>query len=40
MTLSPPVPLNADHDLADFDCGQPVLNDWLKPRALKNESRF
>jgi GNAT superfamily N-acetyltransferase len=40
MTLSPPVPLNADHDLADFDCGQPVLNDWLKQRALKNESRF
>lgn len=40
MTLSAPVPLNADHDLADFDCGQPVLNDWLKQRALKNESRF
>lgn len=40
MTLSAPVPLTADHDLADFDCGQPVLNDWLKQRALKNESRF
>jgi GNAT superfamily N-acetyltransferase len=40
MRLSAPVPLNADHDLADFDCGQPVLNDWLKQRALKNESRF
>jgi GNAT superfamily N-acetyltransferase len=40
MTLSAPVPLTADHDLTDFDCGQPALNDWLKQRALKNESRF
>ena len=40
MTLSAPVPLTASHDLADFDCGEPVLNDWLKQRALKNESRF
>ena len=23
-----------------FDCGEPVLNDWLKHRARKNESRF
>ena len=38
--LSAPVPLTADHDLSDFDCGEPVLNDWLKHRALKNESRF
>lgn len=29
-----------DHDLADFDCGEPALNEWLKQRALKNESRF
>ena len=38
--LSAPVPLTANHDLTDFDCGEPVLNDWLKHRALKNESRF
>lgn len=38
--LSAPVPLTTDHDLADFDCGEPALNDWLKHRALKNESRF
>jgi len=38
--LSPPVPLTADHDLSGFDCGEPVLNDWLQHRALKNESRF
>lgn len=40
MTLSAPVPLTADRELVDFDCGQPALNDWLKQRALKNESRF
>jgi GNAT superfamily N-acetyltransferase len=38
--LSAPVPLTANHDLTDFDCGVPVLNAWLKQRALKNESRF
>jgi GNAT superfamily N-acetyltransferase len=38
--LSAPVPLNAAHDLSAFDCGDPVLNDWLRHRAIKNESRF
>lgn len=38
--LSAPVPLTADHDLSSFDCGEPALNDWLRHRALKNESRF
>lgn len=38
--LSAPVPLAESHDFSDFDCGVPVLNDWLKQRALKNESRF
>lgn len=38
--LSAPEPLRADHDLSAFDCGAPVLNDWLKQRALRNESRF
>ena len=40
MTLSSPVPLAPSHDLAQFDCGEPALNDWLKHRASKNESRF
>jgi GNAT superfamily N-acetyltransferase len=40
MTLSSPVPLQASHDIAAFDCGVPALDDWLKLRALKNESRF
>jgi GNAT superfamily N-acetyltransferase len=39
-SLSAPVPLTAGHDLSDFDCGVPALNDWLTQRALKNESRF
>lgn len=38
--LSAPVPLTAEHDLSVFDCGEPALNDWLRQRALKNESRF
>jgi hypothetical protein len=38
--LSAPVPLTAEHDLSEFDCGEPALNDWLRHRALKNESRF
>jgi GNAT superfamily N-acetyltransferase len=38
--LSAPIPLTAEHDLAAFDCGEPALNEWLRHRALKNESRF
>lgn len=38
--LSAPVPLTADHDLSQFDCGQPALNAWLRQRGVKNESRF
>lgn len=39
-TLSPPVPISVEHDVAGFDCGAPALNDWLIRRALQNESRF
>jgi GNAT superfamily N-acetyltransferase len=38
--LSPPVPLSAEHELSTFDCGEPALNEWLRQRALNNESRF
>jgi GNAT superfamily N-acetyltransferase len=38
--MSAPVPLTVAHDLSAFDCGEPVLNDWLRHQALKNESRF
>jgi GNAT superfamily N-acetyltransferase len=40
MGLSPPAPLTAEHDLAAFDCGDRALNDWLRQRALRNQSRF
>ncbi len=40
VKLLAPTPLTAEHDLADFDCGEKLLDDWLKQRALKNESRF
>jgi GNAT superfamily N-acetyltransferase len=40
LRLSAPVPLSAEHDLSTFDCGEPALNEWLRHRALKNESRF
>ena len=38
--LSAAVPLTAEHDLSIFDRGVPALSDWLRHRALKNESRF
>lgn len=38
--LSAPTPVTAQHDLSAFDCGEPALNDWLRNRATKNESRF
>jgi GNAT superfamily N-acetyltransferase len=33
MTLHPPVPLSGQHRLESFDCGKPVLNDWLRRHA-------
>lgn len=38
--LSAPTPLGVEQNLSDFDCGDQVLNDWLRYRAVKNESRF
>jgi len=36
--LTPPAPLTASHALAEFDCGIPAMNDWLRRRALPNET--
>ena len=36
LKLSAPQPLLALHDLNEFDCGEPVLDEWLKRRALVN----
>ncbi len=37
---SAPEPLTAGHYVSDFECTEPALNDWLRSRALKNESRY
>ena len=29
--------LQAEHVVSAFDCGEPVLNDWLRRRALQNQ---
>jgi GNAT superfamily N-acetyltransferase len=36
--LTAPVRLTALHNLAEFDCGAPSLNQWLTRQALKNEA--
>ncbi len=37
VTPQPPRPLRADHDLSGFECGAPVLDEWLRNRAARNE---
>lgn len=36
--LTPPAKLRASHDLTAFDSGVPVLDEWLRKRALANEA--
>ena len=36
--LSAPEKLDPAHDLSQFQCGEPELDDWLKRRALNNEA--
>jgi GNAT superfamily N-acetyltransferase len=36
-TISPPEKLTPEHDLSQFQCGEPELDDWLRRRALANE---
>lgn len=38
LQLEPPEPLLGRHRLEEFDCNEPVLNDWLKKRALANQA--
>ena len=35
--ISHPEKLSPEHDLSAFDCGEPVLDEWLRRRALQNE---
>lgn len=37
MSLSPPAPLEAKHELDSFRCDEPALEQWLKRRALRNQ---
>jgi GNAT superfamily N-acetyltransferase len=37
LDLVAPQPLTSDHDCIDFSCGEPVLNEWLKRRAMANQ---
>ena len=36
--VSRPAPLDAGHDVSAFSCGEPALDDWLKQRAVANQS--
>ncbi|MEF0942240.1 GNAT family N-acetyltransferase [Rhizobium sp. BR 362] len=38
MTLSAPAPLADNHELAEFNCGLPQLDDWLRRRARANQA--
>jgi len=33
-----PEKLSVDHDVSEFDSGEPALDDWLRRRALRNEA--
>lgn len=35
--INSPVKILPSHDVASFDCGDSLLNDWLRRRALQNE---
>jgi GNAT superfamily N-acetyltransferase len=39
LVLSAPEPLKPDDDAAAFDCGNALLNDWLREQALASEGR-
>lgn len=38
MTLFSPTPLTPSHDVSTFSCGERILDDWLKKRALTNQT--
>ena len=39
MALSAPETLIAAHDVSEFSCGKPTLDQWLKTRALSNQEK-
>ena len=36
--IGAPERLSAEHDVSGFDSGEPVLDDWLRRRAMPNET--
>jgi GNAT superfamily N-acetyltransferase len=36
LQLGAPESLNPSHNLSEFECGEPSLNEWLRRRALMN----
>ena len=38
QVIHAPSPLTAEHDIAPFQSGEPVLDDWLRRRALANQA--
>lgn len=38
MQLRAPEPLNSGHRIDAFDCGEPMLDEWLRKRALGNQA--
>jgi GNAT superfamily N-acetyltransferase len=38
LPVNPPQSLTAEHDVSNFDCGVPELDEWLKTRALQSEA--
>jgi GNAT superfamily N-acetyltransferase len=37
--ISRPVPIRGAHDTTKFDCGKPLLTDWLKNNAMRSEGK-
>ncbi|MBK8972669.1 MAG: GNAT family N-acetyltransferase [Hahellaceae bacterium] len=37
LDLTAPHPLTSEHQCSNFSCGEPVLDEWLKRRALANQ---
>lgn len=37
LKLSAPQPLDSTHQLSEFVCGEPSLDEWLKRRAMNNQ---
>lgn len=35
--LAPPEPLSSDHRVESLDCGEHLLDEWLRKRALGNQ---